>query len=76
MERIESQRKQIKAWLEKGNPITPIMALQMFGCFRLSAQIFVLKNEYNMPIETEMVYEPNGKRYAKYYLKKIYNGDK
>jgi plasmid maintenance system antidote protein VapI len=70
MERIESQRKKIKAWLEKGNPITPIMALQMFGCFRLSAQIFVLKNEYDMNIKTEMVYEPNGKRYAKYYLVK------
>lgn len=70
MERMESQRKQIKAWLEKGNPITPIMALQMFGCFRLSGQIFVLKNEYDMNIKTEMVYEPNGKRYAKYYLEK------
>ena len=70
MERMESQRKNVKNWLLKGNSITPIEALQMFGAFRLSAIIFVLKNEYDMPIETEMVYEPNGKRYAKYYLKK------
>ena len=41
----------------------------MFGAFRLSAHIYVLKNDYDMPIETEMVYE-DGKRYAKYYLKK------
>lgn len=70
MERMESQRKQVRNWLMKGKSITPIEALQMFGAFRLSAIIFVLKNEYDMPIETEMVYEPNGKRYAKYYLKK------
>lgn len=70
MERMESQRKQVRNWLLKGKSITPIEALQMFGAFRLSAIIFVLKNEYDMPIETEMVYEPNGKRYAKYYLKK------
>lgn len=70
MERMESQRKNVRNWLLKGKSITPIEALQMFGAFRLSAIIFVLKNEYDMPIETEMVYEPNGKRYAKYYLKK------
>ena len=70
MERMESQRRNVKNWLLKGNSITPIEALQMFGAFRLSAIIFVLKNEHNMPIETEMVYEENGKRYAKYYLKK------
>ena len=68
MERMESQRKQVRNWLMKGKSITPIEALQMFGAFRLSAIIFVLKNEYDMPIKTEMVYEPNGKRYAKYYL--------
>lgn len=70
MERMESQRKAIKNWLLKGNSITPIEALNMFGAFRLSAVIFVLKYEHGMPIETEMVYEENGKRYAKYYLKK------
>ena len=70
MERIESQRKNIKNWLLSGKSITPIEALQMFGAFRLSAIIFVLKNEHDMSIKTEMVYEPNGKRYAKYYLEK------
>lgn len=68
MEREDSQRKQIQEWLKKGKSITPIQALELCGCFRLSAVIYVLKYDYGMPIKTEMVYEENGKRYAKYYL--------
>lgn len=68
MERMESQRKNVKNWLLSGKSITPLQALQMFGAFRLSAIIYCLKYEDDMPIKTEMVYEPNGKRYAKYYL--------
>lgn len=70
MERKESQRRSIQTWLFNGHSLTPIEALNMFGAFRLSAVIYVLKNDYDMPIETEMVYEEGGKRYAKYYLKK------
>lgn len=70
MERMESQRKSVQNWLLAGHTITPIEALNMFGAFRLSSIIFVLKNDYDMDIETEMVYEDDGKRYAKYYLKK------
>lgn len=70
MERMESQRKAIQNWLLAGKTITPIEALNMFGAFRLSAVIYVLKNDYDMNIVTEMVYEDDGKRYAKYYLKK------
>jgi hypothetical protein len=70
MLREDSQREQIKQWLEKGRFITPIMALQMYGCFRLSAIVYTLKYDYGMNIVTEMVYEKNGRRYAKYYLKK------
>lgn len=70
MERMESQRKAIRNWLLAGKTITPIEALNMFGAFRLSAVIYVLKNDYDMDIVTEMVYEDDGKRYAKYYLKK------
>lgn len=70
MERMESQRKNVKNWLLSGKSITPLQALQMFGAFRLSAIIYCLKNEDNMAIKTEMVYESNGKRYAKYYIEK------
>ena len=67
--KVESQNKQIKAWLESGKSITPLDALNMFGSFRLGARIFDLKNDYGMNIKTKMV-EENGKRYAKYSLVK------
>ena len=70
MYRMESQRKSVQDWLLAGKSITPIEALNMFGAFRLSAIIFVLKNDYDMDIVTEMIYEDDGRRYAKYYLKK------
>ena len=69
--KVESQNKQIKAWLESGKSITPLDALNLFGSFRLGARIFDLKNDYGMNIKTEMI-EVNGKRYAKYSL---VNGD-
>ena len=63
---MESQNKMIKKHLEKGQPITPIDALNMFGCFRLGARIHDLK-EQGLPIITEMV--SNGrKRFAQYKL--------
>ena len=68
MEHNDSQAHMIRLWLEEGNIITPIDALNMFGCFRLSAIIFVLK-ERGMNIKSNMVY--NGKkRYAEYSLDK------
>ena len=70
MDRMESQRMLIQNWLLNGKSITPIEALNKFGAFRLSAIIYRLKYEYNMPIATEMVYEEGGKRYARYYLLK------
>ena len=67
--KVESQNKQIKAWLESGKSITPLDALNLFGSFRLGARIFDLKNDYGMNIKTEMV-EENGKRFARYSLEK------
>lgn len=69
MEQKESQNKKIKAWLESGRSITPLEALALFGCFRLGARIFDLREEYGMEINREMV-EANGKRFARYYLEK------
>ena len=65
--KIESQNKQIKAWLESGKSLTPLEALKMFNSFRLGARVFDLKNDYGMNIKTEMVKE-NGKRFARYSL--------
>lgn len=62
----DSQNALIKGWLLNGHSITALDALNMFGCFRLSARIANLK-EQGMRITTEMV-EVNDKRIAKYYL--------
>lgn len=70
MERFDSQRARIQAYLKEGHDITPLQALNLFGAFRLSAIIYVLKYDYGMDIKTEMVYEEGGKRYARYFLNK------
>ncbi len=41
----ESQKKSILDWLSKGNTITSLQALQMFGCMRLASRINDIKNE-------------------------------
>jgi hypothetical protein len=64
---MKSQNKEIKNWLETGNSITPIEALNLFGCFRLGARIHDLKNKFGLNIKTEIV-EQDKKRFAKYSL--------
>ena len=68
-QKIESQNKQIKAWLESGKSLTALEAIHLFNSLRLGARVFDLKNDYGMNIKTEMV-EENGKRFARYSLVK------
>jgi hypothetical protein len=56
--------QKIREWLERGKSITPFQALQWWGCMRLGARIYDLRND-GMNIITEIV-EKNGKQYAKY----------
>lgn len=69
MDRHETQRQRIRRYLLDGNSITPIDALRKFGAFRLADHIFQLKKRYGMDVVTEMIYD-DGKRYAKYYLRR------
>lgn len=63
---MNSQNKQILNHLESGKTITPIDALNLFGCFRLGARIHDLKSEgYDIKAEIKVV---NGKRFAEYIL--------
>lgn len=62
----ESQCDQILSYLQAGNTITPIGALQHFGCFRLSARIHDLR-EQGHDISMDMI-AANGKRFARYKL--------
>jgi hypothetical protein len=66
--KTESQTALIKGWLLNGYSITQLDALNMFGCFRLSARIANLRGE-GLDIVTDMV-NVNDKRIAKYYLQK------
>ena len=66
-----SQNELIKAALLSGRSLTPLDALQDFGCFRLAARVADLRRE-GMDIEcrTETT---NGKRYARYRLRDANN---
>lgn len=66
MKALDSQNALIKGWLLNGNSITPMEALNMFGCFRLSARIANLRDD-GMQVVTDMV-TINDKRVARYYL--------
>ena len=63
---MESQTNQIRQHLESGKTITPLEALEMYGCLRLGARIYDLKS-VGMPIKTERI--TNGSKwFAKYSL--------
>lgn len=62
-----AQSAQILAYLREGNSLTPLEALNRFGCFRLGARIWDLKREGH-DIHTEMVEVGGGKRVARYRL--------
>jgi hypothetical protein len=72
---MESQCNQIKAHLQSGRSITALDALYMYGCFRLGARIYNLKQQ-GLKIKTEMIeitspsVFDNKKRFAKYTLLK------
>jgi hypothetical protein len=68
MKSTDSQTALIKGWLLNGYSITQLDALNMFGCFRLSARIANLRDE-GLDIVTDMV-NVNDKRIAKYSLNK------
>ena len=61
------QQDAILAYLRQGNSITPLEALERFGCFRLGARVWDLKKQ-GFDIRSELVRSDNGKHFAKYWL--------
>ncbi len=61
-----TQKEMILQHLKKGKGITSLSALQLFGCFRLSDRIFVLRKEGN-DISTNYITK-GGKTFAEYTL--------
>jgi hypothetical protein len=62
-----TQTEQIRRHLVTGESITPLDALQSYGCFRLAARIDELRKA-GLDIET-VKESRNGKSYARYRLR-------
>ena len=58
----------LESWLMRGYGITPLQALEKWGCMRLSARIEELRKS-GFPIVTEMA-KQNGKTFARYRMAK------
>ena len=63
-----TQTQRILIYLKTGKSLTPIEALQKFGCFRLAARISDLRSQGHT-IWTNYITE-NNKTYAAYKLSK------
>lgn len=63
-----TQITQIKAALMAGETLTPIDALNRFGCFRLAAQIWHLVHNQGMAIKREWYTTPTGKKVMSYKM--------
>ena len=62
-----SQTEAIREHLESGRDLTPLDALDLFGCFRLAARIDELRAE---GLDIETIIERRGrKRFARYKLR-------
>jgi len=61
-----TQREQILAHLRQHGEITPLEALQQYGCYRLGARIYDLRQEGHDIKDVGQ--RANGKRWARYVL--------
>lgn len=65
-----SQESQILAYLKTGHVITPMSALREFGCFRLSARIYDLRDAGH-DIHCDNLPVGDNKRVGHYTLVKV-----
>lgn len=61
----DTQNKQIKAHLLSGKSLTPLEALNLYGCFRLAARIHQLKDQ-GLDVDKIMV-DVGRKKVAMYF---------
>ena len=65
---MKTQCQMIREHLEAGHRLSPIEALDKFGCFRLASRINELRKQ-GLDIRTDIVEgAENGKRWAEYWL--------
>ena len=64
---MESQNKRILNYLKRGHRMTPMDALELFGCFRLAARVYDLRQEGHN-ISKQIRELSNGVNVAEYLL--------
>ena len=62
-----SKYEEVRKHILSGQPITALQSLQLYGLQRLASLVNKMRNS-GIEITTTMVEEPDGTRYAKYYL--------
>lgn len=67
LQSCQSQNDKIQAWLLEGRPITSWQAIMMFGCTRLSARIYNLR-ERGLDIKVRKKITSKGSYIAEYYI--------
>ena len=71
IESSESQNKRILDYLKKGNRLTSLEALKMFGCMRLASRISdIRKNHPDINIVVDRIETASKKKVAQYYILK------
>lgn len=65
--KTQTKYKLVRNHLLSGMPITPLQSLRLYGLQRLASLINRMRNEGHK-VKTVMVEEPDGTRYAKYYI--------
>lgn len=65
-----SQCAQILAYMQKGNKITSLLALQKFGCMRLASRIHDLRDKGHDIKSEKIQVLPSGKYVTEYSINK------
>lgn len=69
MQEFANQSQMIKKFLEEGNTISGMVALDKFGCWSLPRRICDIK-ETGFPIKSQWVKTDSGKRIKEYWMGK------
>jgi len=63
----KTQNARVLAHLRKGQTITGLQALTLYGCYRLAARIYDLRHQQGFEIDSYLVTK-DGARVAKYRM--------
>jgi hypothetical protein len=66
--KLKSQREKILKDLQAGYKLTQLDAYRLYGCTRLSARIYEIR-EQGYPVKTEFI-KRNDATFARYYMDK------